>query len=202
LPVYSFVYLFCLFVFLSSCHSKKPQETAVTKKAEIVVIHPISPSIDSLKNGCSMSFSDLEVSHKTADRNYDSFSFQNSAFSGWACQTFEGKARKYKFNHFKNGKSIRQVAYFVNGAIESDNYLDWSQGFASERSWMANGKPFTENYYSSPATRHGLQRKWFSNGLLAKETLYDNGLIIYELEYNREGELIISKGAVPSNKLK
>jgi hypothetical protein len=197
LRVNSFVYLFSLLVLLSCCHTNKPNETAVIKNAEVVVIHPASPSLDSLKKACLVSFTDLEISTKTADRNYDSFSFNQLAFSGWACQTFEGNAHKYKFNLNKNGKSIRKVAYFVNEKLDSDLYSDWSLGYSSERVWLADGNPYSENYFSTPGTMHGLQRKWFTTSVLAKETLYNHGVLVYEIAYNKKGEIIASKGKIP-----
>lgn len=189
----------CL-IFIGSCKTKSSIQQEDTS-INIETVYPKSPQLDSLKIWCSISFTDLEITPKSESKNKDSFSYNNVAFEGWACQTFDDNAHRYRFYQIINGKVLRQVSYYVNGVLDSDFYMDWTQGHGTERMWMADGKPYIENYYSAPNTMHGLQRRWYSNNILAKEALYDKGVLIYLLEYNKQGELILSKG-VPPNRTK
>lgn len=186
---------------LGSCKTNTQGKLDVAQ-ADVVVFHPTTPAKDSLQKWCTIEFTDLEIVSKSDSRNYDSFSIQNHAFSGWACQIFEDNAHRYRFHQIENGRRIRQVYYYVNGVVDCDFYTDWSKGYNSERMWMADGKPYIENYFISPGVMHGLQRRWYSNNILAKEAVYNNGKLIYELEYIKSGELVSTKGTVPSNKKK
>ncbi len=198
MPVNTFAYFLLLLVFISSCHSKKTPIHIENNSIGIQVVHPVSPSLDSLKKWCAVAFTDLEIQSKIADKSYDSFSFNQKAFTGWACQTFEGNAHKYRYHKILNGKIIRQVYYYVNGQIDSDYYADWSLGFSSERTWLANGNAYLENYYSAPGVMHGLQRRWYNTAILAKEAMYNHGVLVYEIQYNKQGEIEATKGAVPN----
>ena len=186
-------------VIIGSCKMNKPESNNLSIE-KTAFVYPSTPKLDSLKKWCSINYADLTITPKSDLTKYDSFSFNNQPFSGWACQIFEDHAHRYRYTQFKDGKRLRLVAYYVNGVIDSDFYTDWSMGYGTERMWMADGKPYIESYFVAPGVMHGLQRRWFSNNKVAREALYNQGVLVYELEYNKEGNLINSKGTIPTKK--
>ncbi len=71
------------------------------------------------------------------------------------------------------------------------------KSLGSERMWKQDGTPYISHFYSEPGVVHGIQERYFSNGILARNAKYNNGTLIYEIFYNRIGDIVSQKGEIP-----
>ena len=74
------------------------------------------------------------------------------------------------------------------------------KSLGSSRMWSEDGNPYIDEYFIEPGLAHGIQKRWHANRVLARETFFEYGKMIYELLYNEAGNLIETKGKVPKGK--
>ena len=88
---------------------------------------------------------------------------------------------------------IRRTAYYDNGQIDSDFRQKDCKNYGPSRMWLYDGNLYIDEFYIAPGIRHGIQRQFHANGTLARETKMDNGKVIYQKQFDYEGNQIPEK---------
>ncbi len=149
-----------------------------------------TPQKDSLDRWCSNEIVDIVRKLKDSLNGCDLYYLKGSLYTGWACEVIPDNVHKYRYEQFENGKMIRRIAYYDNGQLDADFRMKNCKNFGPSRMWMRDGKMYIDNYYISPGIMHGFQKRWYDNGVLAKESNFDAGKLIYEKAYDRNGVLV------------
>jgi hypothetical protein len=137
---------------------------------------------------------DTGTGHK---RSY--FYLNEKLFTGWSYQVFDDTEHKYRYLKCEEGVKVWQIGYYEDGTIDHDFHMKAGKGLGSERMWMADGNPYTDYYYSSSEKMDGVQRRWFTNNTLARDGLYKDGELIYDIFYNQDGTISEYKGVLPEH---
>jgi antitoxin component YwqK of YwqJK toxin-antitoxin module len=92
---------------------------------------------------------------------------------------------------YYNGELFTGIAFteYPNGKIETEiEYKDGSKhGF--DREWYEDGT-LEHEYRIKNGLAHGISIEWNKNGGKKFEGLYENGVVIYELEWDNTGKLV------------
>lgn len=149
-----------------------------------------SPSKDSLDQLCSVDIKDIVRIQKDSLNPCDLYYYQGQLLTGWGCEIIPNHPHKFRFEGFEKGRMIWRVSYYDNGQIDGDFRMKDCKNYGPSRMWLYNGDLYIDEFYAAPGIKHGVQRQWHSNGVLARESLYDNGTQIQQKTYDRNGILI------------
>ena len=96
---------------------------------------------------------------------------------------------EYFVCYAEDGYPTRQLFYYNNGEISRQfNFEDgWSHGL--HIMFHKNGSKYIEEFYER-GTPIGAHSRWFNNGQLARKAIYNMGIKISELLYDKSGNLI------------
>ena len=152
--------------------------------------HPYTPSLDSLLNWCSLDASKLHRSGPDGSQQLIIYTLESEPFTGWACTTDHGDSHKYRFTEYEHGQLIWQLGYFANGQLDHDFRMKDGSSIGSERMWRENGDPYIDHFYSAPGIMHGIQLRWYADSVLAREAVFDHGILISEKLFDKQGMLL------------
>ena len=156
--------------------------------------NPSTPPQDSLDQICSIAYDSLQRIPKSHPDSSDLYLLRKARFSGWACHIFSDTEHKFRYTQYDGGVLIWQIGYYANGQLDHDFRMRQGKSMGSERMWRGDGHPYIDYYYSAPGVPHGIHRRWHTNNMLAREALFEHGLLIYEHLYDQNGKLLESKG--------
>jgi antitoxin component YwqK of YwqJK toxin-antitoxin module len=92
---------------------------------------------------------------------------------------------------------VRKIGYYSNGNLDHDFRSEDGKSIGCERMWRENGDPYVEAYYSAPGIKDGYQRTWQADSILVMEALCEDGEIIYQINYDIDGNITNQKGNKP-----
>ena len=149
-----------------------------------------TPRKDSLDKCCNIEIKEMIRKQKDSLNGCDLYYFQNELYTGWACEIIPDYRHKYRYEQFVNGKMIRRIGYYDNGQLDADFRMKNCKNYGPSRMWLYDGKMYIDEFYIAPGVKHGIQKRWYDNGVLAKESKVENGKIVYEKKYDRSGNFI------------
>lgn len=160
---------------------------------------PSSPAQIELDHSCDVDASEIRRKNNKINGGVDMYYVNDKAFSGWGCSVDPTNDHKYRYSLYKDGRLIWQVGYWANGQIDHDFRSKEGVSLGSQRMWMSDGWPYIENYYSAPEVKDGLWRRWFANHQIAYQAVFEEGQLIYEIEWDEGGNISNSQGQVPKD---
>lgn len=166
-------------VVLIACSGSKVQSDSA--------FNPHTPLQDSLVKWFTVNADSLDRSIAANENECDLYYLGGDLFAGWAQQVFEDTDHRYRYLKFEEGKMVWQIGYYSNGTLGHDFRMKNCANYGPSRMWRADGTPYIEGFYSPPGVKHGIQRRWFDNGVLAMEAEYDHGSLKYEKTYDEAG---------------
>ena len=166
-----FKYLFFLFLFYS-CQSK-PQNTS-----------PLPLQLEDLKN-CNFKYENLTSKGGPKEITKQYF-YKKEKYTGCAIH-FNKENKSYFVFDIKNGKLQRQICVYENGQLERDfNFKDGvSEG--KHQMWYADGSPYIDETYKNGQPIKLL--RWHNNKQLAREAIFENGEMVKEILYKKDGSI-------------
>ncbi len=191
------IYLFLFVLYLAGCNA---QTEAVPSK---VPYHrdPETPSMEALELLDKIDAS-LLVKQQTSigeGRRMDYYYLDGVPYTGWSYQAFKDTDHKYRYIKYEMGQPVWQIGYFENGQLDHDFHMKDGKSLGSERMWRGDGSPYINYFYSAPGAMDGLQRRWHPDSLLARYGFYEDGEMIYEIFYDKNGVITETQGNVPEN---
>jgi antitoxin component YwqK of YwqJK toxin-antitoxin module len=114
-------------------------------------------------------------------------------YSGWSCSILSNNIHRYRYEQYENGVMIRRIGYYDNGNIDADFRMKNCKNYGPSRMWRYESGMYIDEFYSEPGVPNGIHRRWHDNGMLAREALYENGILLTEKEFDRNGKLITKK---------
>jgi hypothetical protein len=182
--------VYIIFPVLIAFNSCKGQENQPEKEEVDWALQLDYPTKDSLDKFCNVGIKEIQRIQKDALDGCDLYYFKEALYTGWACEIIPNNRHKYRYEQFKNGRMIRRISYYDNGKIDGDFRMKNCKNYGPSRMWLYNGNMYIDEFYISPGIKHGIQKQWHDNGALAKESRFDNGKLIYQKKFNRNGSLI------------
>ena len=187
-------FLFCLLIFPAfltlSCNMKQGVRQSISDINEDIKTLPK----DSLDVYCSINIQQLKRVVKTDTNRYDKYLLNNDLFTGWACQVFNDIEHQYRYMLIQDGQLVRQIGYFENGQLDHDFRIKNGKNQGSSRMWRSDGLPYIEEYYNQFGNMDGIQKRWHAGKVLAREALYKNGTLIYDICYDQNGNVTKQTG--------
>lgn len=159
--------------------------------------NPATPSLDSLQALPGLPADSLVRNLERHPDGIDQYFYQDDLYTGWARQIYPDNSHRYRFTRYESGQLVWQIGYFENGVLDHDFRMKNGQSLGCERMWKEDGKPYVYNFFSAPGVFDGVQKRWYTNGQLAVESDYNNGLLVYKIEWDKEGKVILTEGSVP-----
>ena len=126
------------------------------------------------------------------------YSNKNGLYNGWAVKVFSDTEHKYRYTKFEEGLSTWQIGYFDNGDLGHDFHMKDGKNYGSQRMWHKGGTLYIDTYFLEGAVQHGKQLRWYGNGVLARDALYDNNQLVFEVEFDLEGNPTKKTGKLPT----
>lgn len=184
-----FYILVLLILFCNSC-SAQEQENKSEKNQEHWALKMEYPTKDSLDQFCGVEIKEVQRIQKKHSDGCDLYYYKDTLYTGWACEIIPDNRHKYRYEQFENGKMIRRISYYDNGQIDADFRMKNCKNYGPSRMWLYNGEMYIDEFYIAPGIKHGTQKQWHSNGVLAKESHFLNGSLLYEKYFDRKGSPI------------
>lgn len=163
---------------------------------------PLTPTQEALEAKEPMDAQVLTESRFFDDegRATSRFYLNDAPYSGWSYQEFTETDHRHRYTRYEEGWRVWQIGFYDNGQLDHDFHMMKGRTLGSERMWRRDGKPYIDYYYSEVGAMDGFQRRWHVNDILAREGLYEEGKLIYELLFDYDGEITDSKGSPPNKK--
>lgn len=95
----------------------------------------------------------------------------------------------YFIDYIVDGKVQKHVGYYYNGMKMREFNFRNGVSHGVHISYYDDGSKYIEEFYLE-GNPHGKQYRWRGNRQLWRDAEYDNGLKIYDNEYDQEGKLI------------
>ena len=159
--------------------------------------NPKIPSLDSLRSWSNTLAQHLEKKTKNDENPWDEYSLNNQKFSGWAFEEFPETNHKFRFTLYIDGQMVRQIGYYDQGQIDHDFNMKDGQSLGSEKMWKEDGHLYIDHFYSEPGKMHGLQLRYHDNHKIARKALFEDGNRIFEIKYDRMGNILETIGKIP-----
>lgn len=147
-----------------------------------------TPTKDSLDGWCQVHADSLVRIHLSDISSCEVYFLQEKTFTGWACSVLPDNRHKYRYEQFENGIMIRRIGYYDNGQVDADFRLRNCQNYGPSRMWLYHGGLYIDEYFSKPGVKHGVHKRWYANGQLAREAKYEDGSLIYERLFDSTGK--------------
>lgn len=158
-----------------------------------------TPNITELEKLCTEELDAIERVKKEKPTGKNKYYLDGKLFTGWACSDDYDEEHQYRYSRFENGLLMRQIGYYSNGTLDHDFHMKEDKPFASQLMWRSDGNPYLEHYYSAPGVKDGYQRRWHANNKLAHEAKYEDGILIYENDFDENGQIVGLKGTIITN---
>jgi hypothetical protein len=178
-----------IFTLLIAISGKSQNINAITE-AEDWAMQMSTPSRDSLDKYCALEIKYIERRQKNNLNECDLYYLNERLYSGWACAIIAGNRHKYRYEQFDSGKMIRRIAYYDNGQVDADFRMKSCKNYGPSRMWLYDGKMYIDEFYISPGVKHGIQKQWHDNGVLARESKFEKGKLLFEKRFDRNGKEI------------
>jgi hypothetical protein len=160
---------------------------------------PSTPAKIELDHSCDIDASEIVRENNKINGGVDMYYHKELPFSGWACSIDFSNNHMYRYSLYKDGRLTWQIGFWANGELDHDFRAKEGVSLGSQRMWMEDGWPYIENYYSNPDVKDGLWRRWYTNHQIAYQALFENGQLVYEVEWNEEGTITNTEGQVPAH---
>jgi antitoxin component YwqK of YwqJK toxin-antitoxin module len=111
--------------------------------------------------------------------------------SGWSKGYYENGQIKDSSIEFNNtGKGRTYKTWFENGQVKSFVNWDIKTGLQNGLTLFYNESGIlTDSVYFNEGKRNGIVKKWFDSGQLSYKMIYKEDVLLYEADYNEEGNL-------------
>ena len=63
--------------------------------------------------------------------------------------------------------------------------------------WFEGGMPYIDTYFLEGGIQHGPQFRWYGDGTMARDGVYEYGELVYEVLFDKSGQITERKGDVP-----
>jgi hypothetical protein len=118
-------------------------------------------------------------------------------FNGWAKQVFQDNDHRDRYTKIENGIVVWQIGYYANGQLDHDFHMKDGFNVGSQRMWRSNGDPYLDSYYLEGGVPDGIHKRWHADNILARMATFENGDLIYEVNYDQNGNVTRSTGKAP-----
>ena len=141
---------------------------------------------------CTTDFDLLYKIPSVNDNQTSMLLLQGKPFTGCAKSSMDSKLNKspeYLICYALNGYATRQLFYYNNGDLSREFNFKEGKSHGLHVMYHTNGSKYIEEFYER-GTPIGTHRRWYNNGQLARKAIYNMGLKISELLYNKDGHQI------------
>ncbi len=183
----------CTVLMMVACQGQSSLDSSGSGEWEM---DPSTPSQDSLDSWCTTELGHLTRLSVSGEASTDCavYHLNGEPFTGWACEVLAENSHKFRYERFESGRRIWRIGYYDNGQIDADFRMRDCQNYGPSRMWLSDGGMYIDEFYSKPGIKHGIHRRWHGNGVLAREVKYQNGLLVYEKQFDQEGNLLDKTG--------
>ena len=184
-----FQFLFILYLAFSCTKNSYPESCICDTPSQDSL--KILAAIEDLALGFMLSTKTEEV-YKGIRRTLN-----NKPYNGWTYTLDTKIVHSNVYYQYLEGVIIRKIDYYSNGILDHDFSNEDGKSIGCERMWRENGDPYVEAYYSAPGIKGGYQRTWHADNKLALEAFWSYGDLIYQIEYDIDGNITSQKGNKP-----
>ena len=160
---------------------------------------PTMPSQEVLDQLVSVPYQSLEVREDRSNpqKRIRTYYLDGELFSGWSKQIFLDSDHRYRYVKYENGIAVWQLGFYDNGNPDVDFHMKDAYNCGSQRMWLKEGSLYVDSYFLEGGIPHGKQMRWHFNGALARDALFNQGEVVYEVLFDQEGGITERKGEVP-----
>ena len=176
-------------VLVVACLITSTCDSQPVRSHQITSIIPGTLSRAQLEALCKVDLSEIERVKNTTPGEVNKFYFNGELYSGWACSNNMDDKHKYRYSEYIDGIMVRQIGYFDNGQVDHDFRMNKGRSVGQQRMWMRDGHLYVDNNYNEFGEMHGPQLRWYKNHQLARDGYYENGKMIYDIEYDQSGSV-------------
>lgn len=188
-------YLLVVFCFLSLVSLGQELELKNISRER----NPITPSqvaLDALKPIEFHKLKELRV-ETSKGSFYRKYELESELYNGWALLIYKVNEHKYRYMKIEKGLVVWQIGFYDNGDLDLDFRGKDGVNYGIQRMWRKGGSKYIDTYFLEGAIQHGMQYRWAENNTLAEESKYENGSLIYRLQFDQHQKVIKSEGLIP-----
>ena len=159
------------------------------------------PSKEVLDNLNPIPFDQLEESWSmnSSLQKIKIYIWKDRVFDGWALQVFPDSDHRFRYLKFELGEIVWQIGYYDNAELDHDFHLEQGNNYGSQRMWRKGGAPYINNYFLRGGVQNGMQFRWYAHHQLAEKSYYENGVLIYKLKLDTNGQVLEQFGVIPDH---
>ena len=184
-----------LLAILTSCHGQ-----VVDKNLDVPYGHtPATPSKESLDmlNLIPFEALNIEMRKSKGGNQIRIYTKDNMLFDGWTIQLFKDNEHRFRYTHYANGLADWQIGYFDNGELDHDFHMKNGMNCGSARMWQKGGCLYIDTYFLEGGINDGPAYAWYENCVLSRDALFDKDRMVYEVKFDREGNIVEKYGEIP-----
>ena len=161
--------------------------------------HPETPSQQALDKLDKVDFHQLEERAERGElgRIDRTYFLDGAPYTGWSLQVFPETEHRYRYARYEEGMVVWQIGYYENGDLDLDFHTKNGRNKGSQRMWFEGGKPYIDTHFLEGGIQHGQQLRWYQDGTLARDAVYEYGELVYEVLFDKSGQITERKGDVP-----
>ena len=118
--------------------------------------------------------------------------------NGWTVQLFENSEHRFRYVHYSSGLADWQIGYFDNGELGHDFHLKNAMNCGSIKMWQKSGCLYIDTYFLEGGINEGPAFAWHDNCVLSRDALIDHGRTVYEVTFDKNGNIVEKNGAYPA----
>ena len=161
--------------------------------------NPEIPSQKALNAVTATDFDDLtEKKEVVSSSKTIRYYYQNEQlFSGWVLKIFSDTEHRFRYMKIDKGLIVWQIGFYDNGDLDFDFHHKDGHNVGSQRMWRKAVEPYIDTYFQEGGIQHGPQYRWHGKGVLARDALFENGQLVYEVLFDQQGEITQKTGDLP-----